>query len=189
MRIISGKFKGKKLLDGNKLDLRPTTDRNRESLFNILESNKILNANSFSLEGSIMLDLCCGTGLVGFEALSRGAKKCVFIDINRKHLDLVKKNAEILSLKDETEILNFDATRLPKFLNNYKFDLIFIDPPYANDYSKIFKSLSNLDIFSNSCLIVVEYEKATDVHFSEEGFKHLFTKEYGRSCFGFFLLI
>ncbi|MBL6664604.1 MAG: 16S rRNA (guanine(966)-N(2))-methyltransferase RsmD [Rickettsiales bacterium] len=186
MRIISGKFKGKKLLDGYKLDLRPTTDRNRESLFNVLNSLD----KGFDLKGAIMLDLCCGTGLVGFEALSRGVKKCVFVDINKKHLEVVKKNKEILLLEEEVEILNLDAMRLPKFLNNYKFDLIFIDPPYEKDYSRIFDSLGKLGVFANNCLVIVEFKRGMRMDFYDEAkFQRLFIKEYGNSCFGFLGLI
>jgi len=190
MRIISGRFKGKKLAEssGNKGDLRPTTDMNRENLFNILSSSVILKEKGFDLEDCVMLDLCCGTGSVGFESLSRGAKKCVFIDIDKKHLKLVEKNSKLMSLQDEVEILNFDATKLPKFLGkNYKFDFIFIDPPYKNDYFKIFKSLNDLDMFTENSLVVVECEKKMDLDCCEgEGLELLFKKEYGKSCFGFF---
>ena len=146
----------------------------------------MLKEKAFNLESATMLDLCCGTGLVGFEALSRGAKKCVFGDINKKHLDVVKKNKETLSLEEEVEIVNVDAMRLPKFLNHYKFDLIFIDPPYAKDYSRIFNSLEKLDLFAKDCVIIVEFEKGMQMDFyNEEKFEMLFVKEYGKSCFGF----
>jgi len=189
MRIISGRFKGKKLVESlsKQVDLRPTTDRNKESLFNILDSNSVLKEKSFDLNGLCVLDLCCGTGAVGFESLSRGAQKCVFIDIDKRHLDLTKKNAKLLGLEDEVEILNFDATNLPKFLSEYKFNFIFIDPPYKNDYSKIFKSLNTLDIYAKDCLIVVESEKGMELDCCEgEGVEYLFKKEYGKSSFGFF---
>lgn len=188
MRIIAGRFRGKKLVESSSKigDLRPTTDRSRESLFSILDSNSILKSKGFELTGSTMLDLCCGTGSVGFEALSRGIKKCVFVDIDKRHLDITKKNAELTGVEDEIEILNCDATNLPKFLSEFSFNLIFIDPPYKNDYSGIFKSLSEQNIFTTNCLIVVEYEKKMDLVFCEEGIEFLFKKEYGKSCFGFY---
>ena len=81
MRIISGKFKGKKLADiANTKGLRPTTDRNREALFNILFSAKFIKEIDFTIKNASILDMCCGTGAVGFEALSHGAKSVLFID-------------------------------------------------------------------------------------------------------------
>lgn len=107
--------------DGDKI--RPTSDKVRESLFNILQL-KVPNAK--------FLDLFCGTGAMGIEALSRGAKKVVFNDFSRESLTLLKKNLEKVKVEEDYEIVNFDAVN---FLRNTteKFDVIFLDPPYKSE--------------------------------------------------------
>lgn len=107
--------------DGDKI--RPTSDKVRESLFNILQL-KVPNAK--------FLDLFCGTGAMGIEALSRGAKKVVFNDFSRESLTLLKKNLEKVKVEEDYEIVNFDAVN---FLRNttQKFDVIFLDPPYKSE--------------------------------------------------------
>ena len=123
MRIVAGKYRGRTLLafDGDKI--RPTSDKVRESLFNILQL-KVPNAK--------FLDLFCGTGAMGIEALSRGAKKVVFNDFSRESLTLLKKNLEKVKVEEDYEIVNFDAVN---FLRNttQKFDVIFLDPPYKSE--------------------------------------------------------
>jgi len=181
MRIVAGTLRGRKLLDSTKLDLRPTTDRNREALFNILSTNKF----GFKLQNARILDLCCGTGAVGFEALSRGASFVTFIDNNQKHLNLVKENAKNLDVVNNVQILNCDANKLPSNLfSSNNFDLIFIDPPYENDYLKI---IQQFKIFNINALIVIEFPKAienTETLSSELTLLDLRT--YGKSSFGFF---
>ncbi len=123
MRIVAGKYKGRTLLpfDGDKI--RPTSDKVRESLFNILQCEMF---------GAKFLDLFCGTGAMGIEALSRGAEKVVFNDFSRESLSLLKKNLAKVKVEDNFEIVNFDATT---YLKNTaeKFDIIFLDPPYKSE--------------------------------------------------------
>ncbi len=107
--------------DGDKI--RPTADKVRESLFNILQL-KVPNAK--------FLDLCCGTGAMGIEALSRGAEKVVFNDFSRESLILLKKNLEKVKADENYNIVNFDAVTLLKNTNE-KFDIVFIDPPYKSE--------------------------------------------------------
>ncbi len=156
MRIISGKFRGRKLAKSDHLkSLRPTTDKNRESLFNILSFNKF----GFELRDSNILDLCCGSGAIGFEALSRGAKSVTFVDNNREHLELVKKNAAILGVGNEAEIICADARN---FSQNQKiFDLIFIDPPYDQDCAPIVQNLLDKNFISEKTLVVVETKESS----------------------------
>ncbi len=155
MRIVAGKFRGKNLAKSEHLkSLRPTTDKSRQALFNILSSAKFIKEIGFEIDGSRIVDLCCGSGAVAFEALSRGAKSAVLIDNNRKHLELAKANSELLKVGDVIEILCYDAKRLPE--NNKGFDLIFIDPPYDEDYPEIIKRLKEKNWLSEKTLIVVE---------------------------------
>lgn len=186
MRIIAGRFKGRKLVEAKNYNFRPTTYRNREALFSVLLSNAELAKYNFNLNNSSVLDLCCGSGSVGIEAISRGVRDVVFIDINKSHLELLKKNINNFAINDKTESFCLDAKKLPKFLNKYKFDLIFIDPPYQENYQEIFNSLSKLDIFANDCLVVVEYDKnMPDDFYDKSKFELIFLKSYSKSSFAF----
>ena len=161
MRIISGKFRGRKLSDSRDLkNLRPTTDMAREALFNILFSARFLKEINFEFNNCNFLDVCCGSGAVGFEALSRGAKSITLIDNNSDHIALAKKNAELLKLGNEAKILKLDARKLPK--NNEIFDVIFIDPPYEDDYLGIVESLINQGFIANQTLIIIEFSSRSN---------------------------
>jgi 16S rRNA (guanine966-N2)-methyltransferase len=158
MRIISGKFRGRKLIDSSFLkDLRPTTDRNREALFNLLTSGNFLNKINFNLIDSNVLDLCCGTGAVGFESLSRGAKSLTLIDNNAQHLMIAKKNAEILGVANDCQFIKSSAQKLP--IASAKFELIFIDPPYQENYNLIIKELIEKKYLLPTTLLVIECSK------------------------------
>lgn len=169
MRIITGKFRGRNLLKSDHLkSLRPTTDKNREALFNILSFGKfdkglakgLAKGLDFKLIDSKILDLCCGTGSIGFEALSRGAKFITFIDNNREHLELVKKNAELLKVESDSEIICADARNL--LANKNEFDLIFLDPPYSEESLPIIKNLFEKNFIHEKTLLVVEMKSGKE---------------------------
>ncbi len=112
MRIICGKHKGRKLLDCYKLkNLRPTTNRNKECLFNLLSSARFLQEIDFKLENCHLLDIFSGSGGVSFEALSRGIKSATLIDKNLDHINLSKKNAKIINEENNCQFINFDLTK------------------------------------------------------------------------------
>lgn len=179
MRIIAGKFRGRKLVKSDHLKLRPTTDKNREALFNILTSGKL----GFEIIDAQVLDMCCGTGAVGFEALSRGAKKVTFVDLSREHLEVVKKNAALLGVENFCEILGADAKKLSQ--NNKQFDLVFVDPPYADDYLVIVKNLIEKGWICEKSLVVVESQTTKDkLNFDE--LQLLESRVYGSTSFWFF---
>lgn len=187
MRIIAGKFRGRILTKSDHLkSLRPTTDKNRQALFNILSSAKFIKEIGFEIEGSRILDVCCGSGAIVFEALSRGAKSAVLIDKNRIHLELAKKNSEILCVEKDVRIVAADAKILPK--NEEFFDMVFIDPPYEEDYLKIVESLLVSGWIKKKSLVIVEF--LTKKNFSEDIFSEklkLFElRKYGSTSFGFF---
>ncbi|MBK6506383.1 MAG: RsmD family RNA methyltransferase [Ignavibacteria bacterium] len=119
MRIISGSLKGRKLIPPKSAEIRPTADRAKETLFNIV-------CNRYSLSGARVLELFCGSGAVGFECISRGAEEVVFVDLN---IDLAKKNAEHLGVIDKCRFINGDSMKFTGTLSE-KFDFIFADPPY-----------------------------------------------------------
>jgi 16S rRNA (guanine966-N2)-methyltransferase len=185
MRIISGQFRGRKLIDSKNLKtLRPTTDMAREALFNILFSARFLKETDFNFQNCNFLDLCCGSGAVGFEALSRGAKSVTFIDNNSDHIDLAKKNAESLKLGNEAKILKLDARKLPK--NNEIFEVIFIDPPYEDNYLSIVESLAAQGWIADKTLIIIEFKTRRDINEIQNNLKLLELRSYGQTSFGFF---
>lgn len=197
MRIVAGKFKGRSLAKSDHLKtLRPTTDKNREALFNILTSAKFVKEIGFEIAGAKFLDVCCGSGAVGFEALSRGAKSVIFIDNNLTHLELVKKNCEILQTQDCSKIMRADVKNVKKFLpKNYEFfDLVFIDPPYEEEYEAIINNLVESGwIAKNSTqknsLIVVEFKTNHEFkNFLSQNFKLLDLRSWGKTAFGFFII-
>ncbi len=125
MRIIAGKHRGRVLKEFDGKDIRPTSDRAREALFNIF-SEKIPDCT--------FLDLFAGTGAVGIEAISRGAKKVVMVDIRRESVELIKKNLALV--KESAVVYNKDGIEYLKSTTE-KFDFIFIDPPYKSDLGYI----------------------------------------------------
>jgi len=122
VRIITGKYKGRTLKIPKNEDIRPTSDRVKETLFNIL-------SNRINFEDLLVLDLFAGTGALGFEALSRGAEKVFFVDNYPKALKMIKDNAQILGCSDKIITVNDDALNFIDYADE-KFDLIFADPPY-----------------------------------------------------------
>jgi 16S rRNA (guanine966-N2)-methyltransferase len=190
MRIVAGKFRGRKLTNCDKLKtLRPTTDKNREALFNILQSAKFLKDLNFSLIDCNFLDLCCGTGAVGLEAISRGAKKVFFVENNRFHLDILQKNIELLKVENQTKILAKNVKNLD-YLNE-NFDVIFLDPPYEEDYQEIVENLLQKKIINPETLLIVEFEAKKFQNFADffkKNLKIVDERIYGISLFGFYKL-
>ncbi len=127
MRIVAGKFKGHGLAAPKDQTTRPTSDRVREALFNILEHG----VEGFDLEDARVLDLFAGTGALGLEAISRGAKYCLFIENAAAARGIIRTNVEALHLTGITKIWRRDATTLGPAGNIEAFDLVFADPPYG----------------------------------------------------------
>ena len=127
MRIVAGRFKGRPLQTPRGDAIRPTSDRVRESLFNILEHG----IAGFSLEGARVLDLFAGTGALGIEALSRGAAYCLFVEEDASARGLIRANVEAFALTGVTKLYRRDATRLGPAGNLGAFDLALLDPPYG----------------------------------------------------------
>ena len=150
MRVISGKYKGKKLIGFNIDGTRPTMDRVKESLFAIIQ-NKIKN--------SVVLDLFAGSGSLGIEALSNGAIEAYFIDNNIELINIIKKN--ITDIKEKTFVMKSDyKNALELFKNsNIKFDVIFLDPPYKlNLINDCLNKIIKYNLLSDKGIVVCEYE-------------------------------
>lgn len=144
MRVITGTARGKKLREPEGMSIRPTTDMVKESIFNIIQ---------FDIDGRRVLDLFAGTGQLGIECLSRGAKEATFVDRDREALELVKANLK--SCRMEARVVNDDSI---SFLGRGgKYDLIFIDPPYATDLiDQALKIIKIVDILSDGGIIICE---------------------------------
>lgn len=172
MRIISGIYKGRVLKSpsGNKA-IRPTTDRARETLFNIL-------ANRMNFENKVCLDLFCGTGSFGFEFLSRGGSKCTFVD---RDIRVIKKNAEMLKPIGDIRIIRDDAIHFLILEKDNESDIVFADPPYS--YQKYENLLSEISKFK--ALFILEHDKNTVV-FDKYKNNLILQKKIGISFFSFF---
>ena len=149
MRVITGSARGRRLKTPEGQDIRPTTDNVKESVFNILQ---------FDIEGRRVLDLFAGTGQLGIECLSRGAREAVFIDADRDAVKIVKENLKTCGFS--APVLQQDAL---SYLNNCgKFDLIFIDPPYdAGLYEPVLEKINSVDILSDGGIILCESRRET----------------------------
>ena len=171
MRVISGSARGKKLLCATGDDIRPTLDRVKESIFNMI---------AFNISDATVLDLFCGSGALGIEALSRGAKHAHFIDNNKASLNITKKNLDATRLNDNATVILSDALDFVK-TTTLKFDIIFLDPPYASDiYGKILKEITKRNLLTPSGLIVVEADKVLTPPFDYSPFELFREKNYGR---------
>ena len=156
MRVIAGKFRGRNLKSPRSLEVRPTSDRLRETLFNVIAPR---------IQGSRFLDLCAGSGAVGIEALSRGAAHVTFVDRSRKMCALVAANLELCRVsKDESTIVTGEATAflaLAARRSLARWDIIFFDPPYANDYLTVLEQFGSADkdFLVAHGLLIVEHDK------------------------------
>ena len=160
MRIIAGKYRGRRLKTPPSDRTRPTSDRLRETLFNVLAPR---------VEGARFLDLCAGTGAVGIEALSRGAEHVTFVDQSRQMCELIEQNVNALRLDEkEFEIANADAA---EYLRRHTkkerrpLDILFFDPPYATDYEVVLNLLGDdtMKLLSKDGIVIVEHHKKRDL--------------------------
>ena len=179
MRIISGKFKGHKLNIPKNLLIRPTADRFKESLFSIINSEKY----SGVIDGKYFLDLCSGSGGIGIEAFSRGAKKVYMIDKNQDAINLINKNLSKIELNNELGknlfVLKQDISKIKK-LQLPQFDFIYLDPPYSsNIYSIVLKNILDSKIFNNKGIILIETDKIINI--AKLNLKEIFSKKIGSS--------
>jgi 16S rRNA (guanine(966)-N(2))-methyltransferase RsmD len=149
MRVISGKYRGKNLTGFDIDGTRPTMDRVKESLFAMIQNK---------LNGSIVLDLFAGSGSLGIEALSNGAKSSYFVDSNIELINIIKRNTK--DMNDDIHIIKSDyKDALKMFKNSVKFDIIFLDPPYKlNLINDCINKILEYDLLNSDGIIVCEYE-------------------------------
>ena len=173
MRVISGKAKGVVLKTPDGMQTRPTADRVKEALFSILQ---------FDLPGTKVLDLFGGTGQLGIEAISRGAKSAVFVDAGDAPYRLIKENLRRAKMEGEGRVIRADYLQFLAQCGE-KFDIIFLDPPYAEVFlENAIKKISEIDILQSGGIIVAErpVEKVLDLEIS--GFSRSKDYKYGKTC-------
>ena len=170
MRVISGLKRGTNLFSPVTDKTRPTTDRVRENIFNLIR---------FYLPDANILDLFSGSGAMGIEALSQGGRKCVFVDSDKEAYNIIKKNIEKTKFDDKAEVykIPFDD-----YLNksDEKFDVIFLDPPYHKGliYEAV-KLIIKRDLYNKDCIFVLECDCDEEIKIPD-GFEILKEKIYGR---------
>ena len=179
MRIIAGKHKGRRIeLGRDAITVRPTSEFAREAIFNILTHSKHAQ-NGKSFLGKQVLDLYCGTGAFGLEALSRGAAQVTFVDNAREAMATARHNAARMKEEETTNFLLADATRLPRA--RQAFPLIFLDPPY---FSKLIeptlKSLLDGGWVEKDSLLVLEHDEKESITLPPQ-FELLDERRYGRA--------
>ena len=179
MKIISGKHKNRIIPTSKASEYRPTTAKFREALFSIITSGEFFNSKTIA--DAQVLDLFAGTGILSFEALSRGAKNATLIDNNPKHLTLIEKFADKIGEKNNIYCQLADASALPK--SNRQYNIVFMDPPYYNNLCvKTLTCLIENNWLENNAIIAMEMEKAAKLVLEDFSNLHLLKeKVYGNS--------
>jgi len=175
MRIIAGKYKGFPLHAFPGKDIRPTPGKVREAVFDIL---------GFRVTESDFLDLFAGTGAIGIEALSRGAKRATFVEVNGRAIGLIKDNLTKIHQNYFSNIMKNDYLQAIKILNfqQRKFDIIFLDPPYNKNYTlKSLLEIEQKNIIKKNGLVVVQHQIHEDVQNNSQKLVCLKEKKYGKS--------
>lgn len=177
MRIISGTARGTKLYSLEGMNTRPTLDRVKESLFNMI---------NFKLQDAYVLDLFAGSGAIGLEALSRGASKVFFCDKSREAINIINKNIEKTRFQEKSVVLNEDFLKVLEKAKReeIKFDLIFLDPPYETDYIK--KSIEIIlknELLKENGLLIAETDEEKRIIEELKDFENINVEDirkYGR---------
>ena len=172
MRVIAGEAKRLRLVAPKGMDTRPTSDKIKETLFNILAPD---------LYDAAFLDLFAGSGGIGIEALSRGASKCAFIEKDKEAVKCIRTNLETTRLTDRADVYPVDVLSfLHNLKSNQKYDIVFMDPPYKVGLEKsVLAILAGCDITTDDAMIICESAIDTDYSFADElGFDITRIKEY-----------
>ena len=179
MRIISGDLKGKKLRSIKGTKTRPTSDRVRESIFNII---------AFNVQDTCILDLFAGTGAFAIEALSRHAKFAVFIDISKSAVSVIRENTKSCNFDDRVKVIKWDINKNLNCVehSNPAFDLVFMDPPYDKSFLK--PTLLNLHLsccMEKGCSIIVEHSSREPIPKEPAVFEITDQRKYGKTLVSF----
>jgi 16S rRNA (guanine(966)-N(2))-methyltransferase RsmD len=183
MRIIAGEYRGRVLKSPAGIKTRPTSDRLRETLFNII-SPRIGHETRF-------LDLCSGTGAVGIEALSRGAGSATFVDRSRRACALIETNLDLLQVPESvTEVVCDTSESFVGREHPVPWDIIFFDPPYSHDYRPVMHRIgfSDHDVLGRSSLLVTEHHLKAGIPDAIGGLRRWRIVRQGESCLSFYEL-
>lgn len=178
MRVISGKFGGRRLVSFSADHIRPTSDRVKESLFNKL--------NEF-WDSARVLDLFSGTGNLAIEALSWGASSVESVELNSKSLEIMKKNFDLIGIKSEAKVIKSDVI---KYLKNYKgepFDVVLIDPPFTEKMAHaVMETLATSKVWGPHTIIAIEYSKHEKMESQYGSLMSFDTRNFGDKLMSFF---
>lgn len=189
MRVIAGKFRSRQLKSLNSTALRPTSDRLRETLFNILGDLVV---------GSRFIDVFAGTGAVGIEALSRGAKEVIFIEKHQATASVIKKNLESLQInKEEARVLPVDALHALEMLAKKNSasrevpDICFLDPPYAQaaEYDRVLSFLGSATLLNQGALVIAEHRRNSELPETVENLQRVRLLRQGDATLSFYRLM
>jgi len=178
LRIISGEHKGRILSSVKKATIRPSSDKVKGSIFNVLKDEVL---------GKKVLDLFAGSGNLGIEALSRGAEFVTFVDSSPQSIKIIKKNLESLNLNQKAETIGRDWSKvLPKL--GKKFGIVFADPPYLRGFAqKVIDSVVKYDLLESDGILVLEHHKKETFTYPEEKLFYVKAKRFGDTMVSFFL--
>ena len=183
MRVIAGKYGGRKLHGPGALELRPTSDQLRETLFNILGP---------ALEGSYFIDVFAGTGAIGIEAVSRGARKVFFLEKHPRTISLIERNLEQLGIRAGIEVLAGDAERsLEKLAARHLLaDFVYLDPPYdtPGEHQRILEFLGSSHLIAPQGVVIVEHFKKMVLDERFDRLELTRVKEQGDAALSFYRL-
>ncbi|MBP5152817.1 MAG: 16S rRNA (guanine(966)-N(2))-methyltransferase RsmD [Lachnospiraceae bacterium] len=171
LRVISGSARNLKLMTPEGLDTRPTTDRIKETLFNMLQ---------WDIPGTVVIDFFAGSGSIGIESLSRGAKHAYFVDNSREALNCIERNVKHTGFSDRATVLSTDCIRAASLINEKHVDIVFMDPPYNTGLDKTLAlSLLAKPYINEDTLFVIEADINTDFSdLTENGFSLEKEKRY-----------
>ena len=171
MRVITGSARGRRLKELDGMETRPTTSRVKDGLFSAIQ---------FDIEGRRVLDLFAGTGQLGIETLSRGAKSAVFVDQREDACKLIKENLRRTKLEQDAKVVRMDYLDYLKRTKE-KFDIIFLDPPYAEVFlENALKCITEIDILQSGGIIVAERPLGKDLPWDFEGYTRSKDYKYGK---------
>lgn len=179
MRVVSGILKGMKLNTIEGESTRPTREVVKEALFSILTNN---------VSDATFLDLFAGSGAIGIEAVSRGAKTSILIDLNPACVKIIKDNIKKGRIEDKTRVYNTDYRTALKKLKGEKIDIIYIDPPYNKEMGvDAIKKIYEYDILSENGIIIMETDRNEEAPEEIEEYKKYNYKRYGRNILSFYM--